>query len=282
MSHPTAASRDARGFSLIELLVGLAIMGIVLLGLFSTLTRTQRAVTRSTLNAKQRDGGRLAIQVLERDLRVAGSGWGTIPVQGSNGGAISWYAVTPGTNGNNPDSLTMIGAYGAHARLRANMASAASSIPVDSTAGFATDDLVVVTNGTTAHLFQVTGVDAGGKLLNKSTSSTWNASGGHAGFPATGYDIGSDVYRVRFVSYRVDSTNFRTRSLVRQELGQAIELVAYDIKDFKVWYNMNDGTKLRDTVDVADIKDVIPIIYTRTETATRQDSAWTAVHPRAY
>ena len=61
--------RDARGLSLVELLVAMAILSIVMLVMTTTLTTIQRAVVEEDVRVRLNDQARLAVQVIDRLVR---------------------------------------------------------------------------------------------------------------------------------------------------------------------------------------------------------------------
>jgi len=290
MTNPMRKPRAAqRGMSLVELMVALTVMSLVLVAVFSTFFRSQRVGQTMISAANLRQGARGACQLLERELRMAGSGWGRIGVDRYKpGGTDSVFAVNFGSGGAALcDSVTILGGWTAATTLRAGMATPSTAIPVLSTAGFAVNDLVVVTNGASAHMFRVTAVQASpGQLTNSSTSSYNPPSGGTlANWPAGGYATGAQVYRASWVSYRLDSTTYGRPSLIRREFGGSPQLLAYDVSRFQMRYRMQDGTTTRSPSDLDMVDEVVPVLWTRQTIpgrAAQVDSVWAAVRPRTF
>jgi len=273
--------RDPQGFTLIEMMVAVAILIVVLLALYATLNGAQRAAMVSTRHVQTRDTGRVAIQLMERDLRMAGSGWGLVAVETSdNGNPLQLRGIMPGP-GAVSDSIRILGSWGGIARLSQDMPLSTSAIRVDSLAGFTAGDLCVVTNDEgSAHLFQVTSIGTAPNTL-VTGPSPWNTAGGHASWPAGGYRQGTTVYRVALVSYAVDSVTYRRPSIVRTEHGQASQLVAYDVHDLQIWYGLLNGARTRAPSDLSMIREIAPVIHAQTGSSS-QDSSWTAVRPRVF
>ena len=69
--------RSDSGFTLIEMLIAIAVSGIVLAGLVSMFTTTNRAYKRQDETATLQQSLRVAKMNLERDIRMAGCGFGT-------------------------------------------------------------------------------------------------------------------------------------------------------------------------------------------------------------
>ncbi len=284
--QPQIGLRSPRGFGLIELMVTLVVMAAVLAGIYVSFFGTQRQSTRMTKVAEMRQSARTCIQLMEREIRMAGSGWGRLAVYGSNNGASdSLLAVRPGYGGSaSSDSLRLVGAWQASTTIATGaMVTPTSPLKVASVTGFSVNDLVIVSDGANAHSFQITGF-ASGELLHASTSP-YNVVGGHAQWPAGGYPVGTQVYRITPATYYYDSVTFRRPAILRREFGQAPQIVAYDVNGMHVWYELQDGTWTRNPANLAMVDKVIPVVLTRVadaRMATLQDSVWAVIRPRTF
>ncbi|MGH2359199.1 MAG: PilW family protein, partial [bacterium] len=252
------------GFTLVELMVGIAVAGLVMIAAYGALFGSHRAIQRVTVRVDARQASRAAVQLLERDIRMAGSGWGRMAVQTSNNGAVlAIDPVDPGPgSANGCDSVSIIGGWDVSTALSAAMANVTATLKVASIAGFAAGDLVVITNGASAHLFQVTSTDAATTTLLHAASSVLNVSGGHAGWPVGGYKIGALAYRATWITYQVDSTSYRKPSLVRREYGKPSRIVAYNVPMFTIRYRLQDGSLTRNPVDLSMIDKIVPVVRT--------------------
>jgi prepilin-type N-terminal cleavage/methylation domain-containing protein len=284
----SVAPHSQKGFGLAELMVTLTIMAVVLAAVFFTLNRSQRQTQRLTKVAEMRQMARTAVQLIERETRMAGSGWGRITVQGSNNGsAYSVMAVNPGYGSvATSDSVRLVGAWLANSTLTAVLTTASTAVSIASNSGFATNDLFLVTDGSHAHLFQCTGLSSTTGLLHANTSK-YNVTGGtaFAGWPAGGYPIGANVYKLTVATYRYDSTSYKRPALVRQEVGGTAQIVAYNVNGFHVIYELQDGTWTRNPADMNQVNKVIPVVLTRVtdnRLTTLSDSVWAAVTPRTF
>ena len=284
-------AHPARGFGLTELMVTVVVLGVVLLAIFGAFFRTNDESRRIAKMVEFRQSARASVQLIERDVRMAGSGWGRNPVEVTVGGTKQqWWAITPGYGTGPNDSLRLLGAMQAATVLSAAMTLTSSNLKVASVAGFATNDLCVVTDGQSAHMFQVTSINAGAFLLDHATSSPYNNSGGLNNWPAGGYPSGTtQVYKVNRITHRIDSLNYRRPVLVRQEWGGVPQAVAYDLNKFQMWYVLQDSTETRNPLvfgsGVALISKVQPRIYTRVTDRTRPtliDSVWAEIQPRTF
>lgn len=285
---PQRSSRES-GFGLIELMVTLVVMAAVMAGVYLSFFGSQRQTNHMTKVAEMRQNARTCIQLMEREIRMAGSGWGRITVYGVNGGASdSLTAVRPGfVSLAQSDSLRLVGAWQANTTVASSaMTLPSSTLNVSSVSGFAVNDLFIVTDGANAHMFQVTGIVSGGtKQLTHATTSVYNVAGGHNQWPAGGYGIGAQVYKVTPATYYYDSTTYRRPAVVRRELGQAPQIVAYDVNGLHVWYELQDGTWTRNPTNLSMVDKVIPVVLTRVpdgRLATLQDSVWAVIRPRTF
>lgn len=281
------SSSNQRGFSLPELMVALVVGSVVMAVMFKTFLGSHRATSNVTEQIEHRQNARTALQLLERELRMAGSGWGRTTVEGCwKGSPLSIDPIKVGYGGSpaSNDSIVMIGAFDAATTLTSSMSGTTKSTRVASLAGFSTNDLFVVTNGTNAHLFQVTGSISSPAELLHATTSNYNVAGGHLNWPSGGYPTGSQVYRATYLSYRVDATGSR-KKLVRREAGRTDQLVAFDVTQFEVWYELLDGSLTRAPDDTSTYEQIVPVIQTQVIYPGRPavaDSATTAIRPRSF
>lgn len=290
MNVSSKQAAASRGFGLIELMVTLVVLGTVLGVVFSSMFRSQDHTQHMSKVADQRQMARTAVQLIEREARMAGSGWGRLTVYYSSNGtpqeisAINpIYAGSPGRS----DALVMLGAWQANSALTSAVTTPSDVIRIRTAdvGGFATNDLILVTNLTSAHLFQVTSVVTATGQLDHSTSSPFNVAAGFSNWPAGGYAVGSSVYKVTVSTYSYDSLTYRRPALVRVENGGAAQVVAYGVDGFRVHYELDDGSWTRNPIDLTRISKVIPVVATRVRDARRpelQDSVWAMIRPRTF
>ncbi len=283
---------DVRGFGLIELMITLVLVTLVLGGIMSVFFSTSHQADRLTKVADERQSARTAIQLIEREIRMAGSGWGRVEVYAndSNGVGDTLLAVNPGftTMGGN-DSLVLIGAWQATTTLMSDMSLPSSLTRVKSNAGFVDGNLFILTNGTSrAHMLMCTGV-TGADIINHASTSLFNASTGTMTGtwpPSGGYpDTVTNVYKATVTSYYYDTATYRKPALMRHEYGSAPQVVAYGVDGFRVFYEMQDGTVTRNPANMDDVDKVAPVVYTSVTDPRRptlRDSVWAAVQPRTF
>ena len=293
MRAPLQTRAASRGFSLIELMVALVVMGAVLIGVYSTFFRSQNRSALVTRNAEQRQQARAAMQLLERETRMAGSGWGRLTIRGWKSGA-QWNldGVNPNPDTSSAaatgDSVILVGAWQAATTLSADLTTATSDVQVASASGFAAGDLFIVTEGSNAFLFQATSVASTPTRLVHNNTSTYNFTAATpSGWPAGGFPNGSRLYKATITTYKMDRSSYKRPSLVRREFGQVPQVVAYNVDGFRVWYLMQDGTWTRNpgAGNLNFIDKIAPVVMTRVsdqQLGVMTDSVWTTIRPRTF
>lgn len=293
---PAGTSRHranaSRGFGLLEMIVAVGLLVTVVAFVFGSFFRVRNEISRIGTLVNSRQSARATIQLIERDVRMSGSGWGKMSINYSTSGtAGTYYAVNPGPGGGSNDSLRIVGAWSTSTATTATMGTATTNIVVTSTTGFVTNNLILIVDkqGTHGHMFQITGVNSGTKTLSHANTSAWNVVPGSWNWPAGGYGSGSFLYKIDILSYAVDATNYRRPALVRRTYGGSTAVVSYDITNFQCWYRMQDGSATRSPAvsgtGVALIDKVRPVVYTTLsdpQHPSALDSVWTEVRPRSF
>lgn len=233
MTTGTALRREA-GMSLVELMVGMAI-GLIGIVIITHLYLTNEDYKRSTAGAgTAQTNGAIALYTLERDLRMAGYGFnhsaalgcscatpGCSPVQYFYNGTysappagsstlppINLLPVTITKTAGQPDSITLVysnsGVRGLPTTVDDDMANPGAVIKAAGVAGYATGDMLVVAQGSTCSLKQITNVNQASQTIVHSSSgagaSRWNPPPGTNALPTFtkgGYlfNIGSPTWR---------------------------------------------------------------------------------------
>jgi prepilin-type N-terminal cleavage/methylation domain-containing protein len=289
---PTPARERDRGFGLLELIVALMLAGLVLGGITVAFYRTTSETLLLRDVTDRRQSARTAVQLIERETRMAGSGWGRIPVYGNNSGGqpVILSAVTPGyTSVAADDSVLLIGAWQTQTTVTEQMPSSSSNLKVADVNGFNPGDLVLITNGLVANMFECTGTNPSSQHLQANPASPYNNSGGYktsqGHWPSTGYPPGSLIFKLTLASYYMDRTSFRKPALMRHEYGMSPQVVAYNVDGFRVWYQLQNGTWTRNPKNLMAVERVMPVVATRLSDPRRPalvDSVWAAVQPRSF
>jgi prepilin-type N-terminal cleavage/methylation domain-containing protein len=226
------------GFSLIEVMAAIVILGIAMTAVFSTFLFQQQSYTTQVRVAEMQQNLRDAVETISRDIRMCTYG---IPsnVNIVDNEITSRY-LKPVNSTSGPDGIYVLYRYDGDAAYpsfdNVNMAAGATTVALTSTAGFATGDRILVYNATNADLRQV--ATAAGTTL------TLQAGVG------TAYS-GATLARVRYVRYYVDNTTDAAHPtmMVDRRNGQSQPL-ADDIEDLQFQYSMDtNGDGVIEVVD---------------------------------
>ena len=231
MAAEQAVVRCERGFSLIELMIALAMFSIVSLAGFTVLSSGQQNSSMNDEVVKMQQNVRLALELISRDVRMAGFGNPTdpsvVPLTANGCSSI----ITPTNSSTGPDSVAIITVDQVIGRLTANAPGASpTTLTLDSTTGLSNGDVItldgVFTTGVT--------VNSGTQLTFAAPSGSWPSAiqapmafNGAAG-------TGTQVVRLACVKYSVDTTN---RQLLRDGVA-----VVDGIEDLQLAYGVDaDG-----------------------------------------
>lgn len=246
------------GFTLIEVMTAMVILVIVVTAAYATFQFQHASFTVQTRVAEAQQNLRAALEILSRDIRMAGYGIpqavnvppGLIPGGDNNIRNIRLLNRTTG-----PDEICILYQYDMDSMLPptdapAGMAAYANSLNVTNVAAFSQGDLVLVSDGANADMFEVTAppvaptltFDVGG------SANQYNSVGSHNPFP--GYAAGSTtVSRVRFARYFIDATDPDHPTLMLDRMTGAAQPLADDIEDMQFQYGLDtDGDLVVDTV----------------------------------
>jgi prepilin-type N-terminal cleavage/methylation domain-containing protein len=236
------------GFTLVEMIVALAIFATVMTVVFATLIFQQRSFAVQGDRIRVQRQLRNGIKVLEGELRNAGSG---LPLRqpvsipsGWDGGSpvsvVSGLAVTDGGS-DGPDTLVVARTLSSPVPLTRGMTTAASDLAVGAGIRWAPGMLGVIYDRTGAEIFRVTRVD-GGTLLQHGSAGIFR---GELSKP---YAQGASVARILLAGYAVSVPDGPgVPSLVRREIARDGTLrdrtVAEGVFDLQVRLMMPDGTE---------------------------------------
>src|SRR5262249_20222394 len=131
--------------------------------------------------ADRRQNARTGVAMMEREILTAGSGWGRMPVYGndSNGNFTTISAVRPGdTSPAADDSVRVVGAWQASTTIASPMPNSSAVTKVVDVTGFNPNDLCIVSNGSVAHMMQVTNTNGSSETISHNPASVYNNPGG--------------------------------------------------------------------------------------------------------
>ena len=256
-----------RGFTLVELMVAMAVGGLLMLLVVTTFSLSRQTGATTNASNVMQEAARVALNAIEADARMVGfrgcnsngvnqsstlvnqiSGpTGFLAdfargVQGHDVVAGSWSPVPstsitlalpyPPSTATATDILTLRVATGAPTALAADMANGSAAINVQSTIGFVAGTRAMIADCSRTVVFRVTSV--AGTLLAHTAALNSTANLGRA------YSTDATVVPFSTVTYFVTRSTVRPngdeRSLWRMvDTGPATELVEH-VEDFQVYY----------------------------------------------
>ena len=293
-----AAIFSEAGFTLIEMMAAFVILIIAMTAAYATFEFQHASFTVQNRVAETQQNLRAAIEVMSRDIRLAGYG---IPSQvGLPPGLLpngdnTIRNLSPLNRTTGPDELYIMYLYDMDANsppttLTSPMPNQSAEINVGSVTGFSIGDLVIISNGLTADMFEVTQVQAASLKLQHNPGGSareYNSPGGHSLWPAGGYGTGSTVAKVRFVRYFIDNvTDPAHPTLMLDKMtGPAPQPLADDIEDMQFQFGLDtNGDFIVDTTavnsptaaQIPQIRQVRVMLSARTRMPERK---WQEVRP---
>lgn len=238
------------GFTLVEILVALAIFSVVMTGVFGLLLLQQRAFARQGDLEEARRNLRRGIDLIERELHRAGyglpSGAAVRLPAGMTGDAPLLLVSGLGLVSGEADSSDLF--FVAHSPLRPDrlarrMATASSALAVDGTIPWKAGDIAMIADGTHADLFRVSRVD-GGEVLHHGRAGVFD------GQLSKAYGEGSRVVRVTLAGYAVSSADegafpALVRRVADPEGNPGSHIVVEGIEEMRVRQSAREGVRVR-------------------------------------
>ena len=269
MKSQHAAPRQS-GMSLVELMVAM-LVGLIGIIIITHLYLTNEEYKRSTTGAGTAQvNGAVALYTMERDIRMAGFGLnhsgalGCSSVQyyrdgayssppGPAGGALPSLAFVPvliTETAGAADNITLLFGNAPEralpGTLSESMPQPSSEYKVDGTAGFALNDLVLVAQGSTCMMTQITQVQTAASHLQHNPDSLWNPVGGTSLLPkftagANLFNLGNPTWR----TYSIAGNRLQVSEvLMFITAGATPQQLVDDIVDLQAQYGQdanNDG-----------------------------------------
>ncbi len=243
--------QNEAGFTLVEVMSALAILALAMTAVFATFITQQQSFAVQNRVVEMQQNLRQAAEYMTRDIRVAGYGIPdnvTIPNNLVGTGVVtmrSIYARDGSTTG--PDEIYIMYLYDMDASqlptsITGTVALSITPFPVLSIAGFVPGELVLLTNGVTADLFQVDNGAVANPIAH--TQGNYNLASNHGSFPGAGYDNGSVLSKARFARYFIDNTTDPAHPtlMVDRMTGEAAQPLAEDIEDMQLTYGLDTNT----------------------------------------
>jgi len=271
IKNPKAPGND-RGFTLIELLVAGTVFVIAVGALLGMLGRNEKAREMSYHVLESRQNARTGMEFIIGDVRMAGSGIPTrVVTSTASGDSMVLFAVTPDTTGSNLDSLRILAATsGVETKTRTQTLSATDVFEVVSTDSLNIGDLVVITHGAWANLFQLTHVNDGTLELEHNVTSPFNLASGHGIWPPGGYPPGSDLYQIDLITYYIDRSDTTCPLLMRRVGTDTPAVISEYIDEVQFEYVLVDQSVVTIPPDPSLIRRVIITVEAFSAEESRQ------------
>ncbi|MEW5973560.1 MAG: PilW family protein [Pseudomonadota bacterium] len=281
---------SARGFSLVELMIGMTLGLILLLGVTSVLISNQRTYATEDNLSRVQESARQAYDFIARDVRMAGYigclsdvtqfintlntpndfDWDFgHAIVGHEAVGTNWSPELPGVLAGRPlagtDVITLRGAYGENTTLEREMPDTSADLKTTAMdpPPLETDDIVILSDCRAAAVFQVTNyTDANGNVVhNTGTGTPGNATKNfNHRFPP-----GSQVIKIKTTSYYVGTGASGQPALFRRDGGSDPEELVEGIENMQVEYGEDaDGDRDADAYRKAkDVTDWNRVVSTR-------------------
>jgi type II secretory pathway pseudopilin PulG len=264
---------NQRGFTLIELMIAGMVFLTAVGVLLGILARNEDAREKTYNVIEARQNARASLDFLVREIRMAGSGL-AIPVVTStaSGDSLTLYPVNPDSTADGSGSLTILGQFDdVETTLSAVMLQPSTTIEVNSAADFVVGDLIAVTNGPFANLFQITGIE--GTNIYHGTGSTYNIISGHSHWPPGGYPVNSQVIKMQLVNYYIDNSDSSCTRIVRKVEGEDPRVISDYVQSLEVQYEIKDHTIHSFPPDPSLIESVILTIEASSDSSSAKPTA---------
>jgi prepilin-type N-terminal cleavage/methylation domain-containing protein len=263
------------GFTLVETLFSLTLFSMAVVFLYSTFVVNSRVYILENDVLELHQSTRTAMDDINRTILMTGSG---VP-QGAIASDLGYlFAMMPGFGGSNsPDTLAFLrGVTQVQTYLNASMPDESAILKVDDASMFTVGDVVIIQGSTqecgeALEMFQITQIstDEGQNTIQHNQNAPWNLD---ERLNCT-YLSPSTVTRVDYIKYYIDESDPDHPSLVRALNQMTTEVLARDIENFKVTYDLLSGERgVSDPIDPNLIRKVNFRLVGRT---SDEDSRWT-------
>lgn len=254
------------GFTLIELMVVVAIFFFVIAAIYDAFLSQQKASVIQAQVSDMQQNGRLAMDFLSKEIRMAGFGMPAIAVNGF-ANAITPAIDNNATTGNNvligTDQITIVTGYRQISTLANAATKGATTITLSGNANSFNNNnnqYVCIDAILSGDNYVVSGVGANTLTLSSSLTRNYNQS--------------APVFLVEAITYSVNNAMFLTRD---ENAGGGAKTLVPNIEDLQFAYQLNDGTWSNAPAVPGNIRAVRINVLART---SRKDPLWkTGIRP---
>ena len=255
--------KRSKGLTLIELLVAMAISGILIAALYRTFIGQHRTYTVQEEVVDMQQNARVAINRMMREIRMAGFGnaWNILPPYGlpfsAMGGPFS-YIINPRDNqntiiGHHDDQITIIGAF--------------EQVSVLKTLTDGTNTIELVEKADQFNLINRKYLCVGGLETHVVTAISGNTITLDSNL-LFNHRAGTPVFKVKAITYQLrwDNRNPNMPVLTREDHtdGGGSQVVAENIDNLQFRYVLEDGSESDSPADPSSIRMVRVTVHART------------------
>ncbi len=240
-------SSAERGFSLLEMLVGMTVMMIVLTTAGAFFVANRNTLQDQMVRIETIQGLRAAMDSMVRDLRLGGA---CLPTTGD-------FVALDAVNSTTDQIVTRTGLVQANETcirtvLTSDLTASAAQLNVQSAVGFAAGMRVYIrsSSGTTGEIFTISGANTATNTLQKTTALTCPQVGG---CPSPAYPLGSGVYAVDERQYAVDTSNPALPVLTLTVNGAPPSAFVAGIENLQFQYELARNCSSSSGCDVVDV-----------------------------
>lgn len=248
-NHAVKSPRSQRGLSLVEILIGLALSLLILSAVAYVFAGSSASYRQQESSSTVQESGRIALEVLNRDIRMAGNpGCGNVAFLTHSSALFNNGLVliaTPGATAANPDAITVTRGSGGFASVSVSPSmTQIDLVDIGPLGTVSAGDRLLISDCSTTDVMTVTNV-AGNAVTGSGLLQQFRP--------------GSQVMRLETVAFTVGGGE-----LLRN--GQA---VASAVTNLKFAYGVSDGTgrsatRYVSSPSAADLANVVAVKLTLT------------------
>ncbi len=235
--------KKEKGFTLIEILVSMAITLVITMGAYTFFNNTFNFSILHSRTAEMQRESRMAIDILSREIKNAGFGI-VEPLTGIIQGAVSPIQSAnnvdpdPAGTANKLDRITVVEGYETLGTLNAAAAIGAGTIALNVSTGVNPTSPSIVGSTITIEGFYtgvVTAVAGGPSVYTLTLGTGLNRA----------YSTSNSVMLVRTISYRVGTPAGTSEPVLYRNAndGNGDQIIASGIEDLQFAYLLSDGTE---------------------------------------
>ena len=254
--------RGPGGVSLVELLIVMAIVGVITTGMYTLFLTTSRTYSEQAVTGRMLQAATTAMKRVTQDIRGSGTFFapacaGIMPTAIASTSTAS--SLTIATLLDDPSARTEIASTPSSGQPRTN-----TTIGVLSVSGWQVNDIAYITDGVQCTRFTVTAVVTGANpgLTHVPANDTSSAGGSTYTYPVAT----SMVYRVntnQAITYALDATD---PTWLTRDTGGGARRFAADIQSLSFTYLDASGAAVTPATGAANIRAVIVNLQVRGDT----------------